>query len=443
MNCLSPGIKKLLLILAISLLAGNSLQAQDEIFPFASGGKIGYKDANGRIVLEPQFDYAEEFKPGIPWTVVGEGSFELLNYNMDSREVNFYGKFGLISAKGEIIFEPLFSIIFEPGHETAVVGNGNGYIHFAAFPDERNYVFDGEMGVVGIRGDTIVPVQYISLESLTAGEDVYWYVMDEDSAFLYNRESGHYVPGTIESIDDFSDGLARIKTHAGYGFLDTAGRITIEPKYNKASGFNMGTAFVKKDNRYYHIGVQGQKKESAKIQFNEISPFSEGLARVRIFDEYGYIYPDSTFFIVPEFTEAGNFFNGVAPISTVDSFGYIHTDGSRDLVRKYRESPVDADELRNTRPDVLDSARSIPCRCLDSAFYEVSIDTLDLASYFTVHLEALRWGPYSYYRYPQMLDKVSAGEGTLAGRYDFNFRISSSLEIRPGNHSVRKPYCFH
>jgi hypothetical protein len=440
MNSLAPGIKKLLLILVITLLAGNFLQAQDEIFPFVEGGKIGYKDVEGRIVLQPQFDYAEEFRPDFPWTVVGKGSYELLNHNMDSREVNFYGKFGLISAGGEIIFEPLFSLIFEPGKETAVVGDGNGYIHFEAFPAEKNYVFDGEMGVVGIRGDTIVPVQYISLKSLTADGDAYWFVKDEDSAFLYNRASGHYVPGTIESIDDFSDGLARIKTPSGFGFVDTAGRITIEPKYNKASGFNMGTALVKKDNRYFFIDVQGEQKETAKFQFNEISPLSEGLARVRIFDEYGYIYPDSTFFIVPEFTEAGNFFNGIAPVSTVDSFGYIHTDGSRDLVRKYRESPVDANELRNTRPDVLDSARSIPCGCVDSVFFEVSIDTLDLASYFTLHLEALRWGPYSYYRYPQMLDKVSAGEGTLAGRYDFNFGF-----MKPGNQaweSFRKEVLF-
>jgi hypothetical protein len=404
------------------------LLAQDKIFPFSSGGKIGYKDAEGSILIEPQFEYAEEFVPGFPWTVVGTGYYELLNFNMDQREVNFYGKFGLISEEGKIIFEPVFSIILKLGKETAVVGNGNGYLYFESFPGEKNFVFDGDIGVVGIRGDTLVPVRYQSLEELSAGDDIYWFVMDEDSSFLIGRDSKFFIRGEIESIHDFHNGLARVKTPSGYGYLDTVGRMSIIPQFEKASDFNNGIALVKNNYRYFHIDVEGRPVEAGKIEFDEISPFSEGLARVRIFDEFGYIYPDTTFFILPEFSEAGSFFNDIAPVSTIDSFGYVQADGSRDLTGRYGKNPVNVSELLDSMPEALDTAGTIPCGCSDSAFFDIFIDTLDLTHYIALHLEALRWGPYIYYRYPQMLEKVSAGEGTLAGRSDFNFDF-----IKPGN----------
>ncbi|MBS0000671.1 MAG: WG repeat-containing protein [Cyclobacteriaceae bacterium] len=420
MNCLLLG-KKLSFIIITAAWLADPIFAQDLIFPYSVDGKIGYRDSASQVLIEPQFDYAEEFTGGFPWTVVGIGDYKLLNHNMDHRQVDFSGKFGLISRDGSIVFRPAFTVILQLDREYAIVGNGSGYIHFEDFPDEKNLVFEGDLGVVGIRGDTIVPVKYTTLQSLNSGGNTYWFAIKQDSSYLYSMGMKLIIPEKILSVSNFSNGLARVKTTEGYGYMDTSGRMNLAPQFDKASEFLNGRALVKKNGKYYHLDTLGEKMEANCISFDEMSLFSEGFARVRVFDEFGFINPDSSFFIMPEFTEAGSFFNGIAPVSTIDSFGYIHTSGQRDLALKYQKNSIRAGGIRRNQPVILDSLKAVPCDCNDSAVLNVSFDTLSLSNFIALQLEATRWGPYLYYRYPQMLDKVSAGEGTLAGRFALNF----------------------
>jgi hypothetical protein len=395
--------------------------AQNVLYPFVENGKIGYKDSLDQVRLHPQFDYIEEFSQGRQWTVVGIGTYELLSHNLDQRKLNFAGKFGLIDQYGDFIFRPVFTIILSLDSLYAIVGNGTGHIHFENFPEEKNYEFKGDLGVVNIHGDTVVPLHYQTIQKLTSGIQAYWFAKNPDMNVLYSSGKKIWLGGNIKSIDNFSEGLARYESETGYGFMTTEGQMVIPPVYARSTHFIQGRAWVKKQDEYFFINKKGERIDSSRMKFDEMAPFSDGLALVRIFDEYGYIKPDSTFFIKPEFLEAGSFFNGITYVSTIDSFGYIRQDGWRDLVQRYEKDPLTAGKIREKQPADFKGFVIIPNHSQDTSVFNMPFDSLDLSGFISVQLEALRWAPYLYYKYPQMLARVSAGEGTLAGRHQFNF----------------------
>jgi hypothetical protein len=202
--------------------------------------------------------------------------------------------------------------------------------------------------------------------------------------------------------------------------------MVILPRFTKATHFEGQRAWVKKQDSYFFIDQKGDKIDTSIFRFDEMAPFSDGVALVRIFDEYGYINPDSSFFIRPQFSEAGNFFNGITYVAKADSFGYIQRNAKRDMALKYSLDPVMEHDISKNEPAELHQFEKIPCECRDTVYFNVSLDSLDLSGLVSIQLEALRWAPYLYYQYPQMLDKICAEEGTLAGRNDFNFSFMNS-----------------
>ena len=67
-------------------------------------------------------------------------------------------------------------------------------------------------------------------------------------------------------------------------------------------------------------------------QFDDTRPFSEGLAAVRIGDEWGFIDTTGSYVINPQFDIAGRFFEGLAAVRIGDDetgkWGFIDTTGS-------------------------------------------------------------------------------------------------------------------
>ncbi len=63
-------LKKLVVLLLLSTTLFLSMSAlgqgkSRELYPIVQGGKEGYIDRNGRIIVEPQFDIAYYFSEGI------------------------------------------------------------------------------------------------------------------------------------------------------------------------------------------------------------------------------------------------------------------------------------------------------------------------------------------------------------------------------------------
>ena len=399
----------------------NRVQGQDSIYPYIENGKIGFKNLQDSILVFPKYDYYEPFQSTQQYTIIGLGKYERLNFNDTERQVKFVGTFGIIDSIGNEIVPPSFDIVFQVLDNYTIGGRGEGYFIFNNWPEGKEIFFKGKMGVVKHDGNVIVPFKYSEIREIRSETIPFWFALDDQgkSSLYYDSVLLDFRDDVIE-VSDFSEGRAKIQVHSKYGFIDTSGTVVVQPIYEQAKNYNSGKAFMKKGNQYVWLDLSGKEIEDfEQIIFEEIGPFSEGYSRVKIFNDYGFIYPDSSFFIFPRFSEATPFFNQLASVRSSGHFGYVFTDGSEDIVKLYTRNNLTRVPKEDIREDFLSDSYAV-VNSKDSAYFFEPLDTLTLEKFISIQAEAMRWAPYLYFNYPNMLSKVSAGEGTLAGRYLFN-----------------------
>lgn len=82
---------------------------------------------------------------------------------------------------------------------------------------------------------------------------------------------------------------------------------------------------AKKDGKWGFIDRHG--REAMAFQYQQIQPFSEGLAAFQREDRWGYMDKRGKEVIAPQFDEADAFRNGMAIVAKGESFGAINTKG--------------------------------------------------------------------------------------------------------------------
>jgi len=117
--------------------------------------------------------------------------------------------------------------------------------------------------------------------------------------------------------------------HGKYGFLDSNGRVVIEPRFDHVRLFSEGMAVVEVGEKYGFIDSEGTQIVPPKYE-NALS-FSEGLAAVQIGQKWGYIDMSGRYVIEPRFGSqlggAGSFSEGLAPVLFNSKMGYIDRSG--------------------------------------------------------------------------------------------------------------------
>ncbi|MEG0856989.1 MAG: WG repeat-containing protein [Terrisporobacter sp.] len=91
----------------------------------------------------------------------------------------------------------------------------------------------------------------------------------------------------LESANDFSEGMSKIRVNGKYGFINKSFIEAIEPKYEGALNF------------------------------------SEDLCGVRINKKWGYIDKKGNMIIEPKFSYINNFYNGRALVESKNKYKYI------------------------------------------------------------------------------------------------------------------------
>lgn len=128
---------------------------------------------------------------------------------------------------------------------------------------------------------------------------------------------------------------------AKWGYLDTAGRVVIEPKFDEAKAFSEGRAAVRVGEKWGYIDVAGQLVIPA--EFGAAEPFAQGLAAVAVAAgestrekkragksqdlRWGYVDPAGAIVVPPTYQAAGAFGCGRGLVKEGDRFGYVGHDG--------------------------------------------------------------------------------------------------------------------
>lgn len=84
------------------------------------------------------------------------------------------------------------------------------------------------------------------------------------------------VPPQFKEIQDFSEGLAAVKTDRLWGFIDNTGKIVIDYQYYQPTPFSCGKSVIDTNNGYIVINKNGQKISTE--EYTLMSPFTDGYA---------------------------------------------------------------------------------------------------------------------------------------------------------------------
>lgn len=118
----------------------------------------------------------------------------------------------------------------------------------------------------------------------------------------------------------FTEGLAPVKKHNVYGFIDKKGNTAISCRYTEVGNFYEGLAAVKKDGRWGYIDQEG--KQIIPFQYEAAGDFGDGLAPVQKNDIWMVIDKKGVVQFKADYTFIGQFHEGVAEVD----IKYKHTD---------------------------------------------------------------------------------------------------------------------
>jgi len=203
-------------------------------------------------------------------------------------------------------------------------------------------------GFIDATGKEVIPVIYEDADLFKDGLAR----VKKDGRYGYIDKTGkEVIPIIYYNIGSFSEGLAWIKmgdkyNPDKYGYIDKTGKEVIPPIYSYASDFEDGVAIVRKDSFY---GLIDKKGNEISLFYNEIYPFSEGIARVveyRGFERrkiFGYIDNKGNEIVPPIYDMAEDFKEGFARVYAYDEkgngfYGFIDKTGKEVIPLIYNEA---------------------------------------------------------------------------------------------------------
>ncbi|MBI3511628.1 MAG: WG repeat-containing protein [Bacteroidetes bacterium] len=208
-----------------------------------AGGKWGYLDSTGKIVIAPVYDGAKpsQKKTGIvkqnkKWGVLRMDNssiipcaYDVVSYlpadtNTMILAQNNGLRYGYIDRNGNIVI---------PADLKMSKPLGEGFIGFTR---------TGKWGVMNVRGEIICPENYNEILPFSEGKAAVrkgtkWGFIDTLGTEIIE-------PG-FDKAGGFHNGIARANSNHKWGFIDVSGNFIVEPKYLQAGDFSVSSAPAK------------------------------------------------------------------------------------------------------------------------------------------------------------------------------------------------------
>lgn len=299
---------------------------QKEPLVVVQNGKYGYIDHEGKIVIRPQFVWAEDFWRGLGTVYVcghyvsidSSGTLLPLRItvegHLEARKKD--DKFGFVDAAGTFIIAPAFDDVLPFSEGLAAVRSGEKW------------------GFIDASGHLVIPPQFKAAYYFQQGSAV----AELDSGYVLIDTSGKVLAEGFQPEDSITDGRVPVSRGEKSGFLDVKGKVVIPFVYDGATKFSDGLAAVRSGEKWGYVDRDGQIV--IPPQFDRAGPFSSGLAPAKRGDHSGFIDKSGKFAFGLPFDYAPGFLTGdeesgqfiastdVSRFWTADQkFGYVNTSG--------------------------------------------------------------------------------------------------------------------
>lgn len=130
--------------------------------------------------------------------------------------------------------------------QTGTPISGARYADARAFSDGLAAVqIDGKWGYIDKYGDLVIPARYDRIRPFSEGlaavseDGKEWGFIDREGTLVIPFQRRWY------PSDVFREGLARVKQEGKYGFIDRAGNLAVAARWEEASHFSQGLAWVR------------------------------------------------------------------------------------------------------------------------------------------------------------------------------------------------------
>ena len=263
---------------------------------FEENGKIGIKDASGKVILAASFD-------ALGWS---DGHFSVIGQITGYRQQN---RWGLLTLKKEFITKAEFESLTSPGGDRVIVSK---FIN----------VFNRKYGCIDLAGKMVIPLRYddLTLHGLRAivmnkngtryehglidlynrsilplqykkivpiGSLRYSVQNFEDKTALCTEEGKWITDFFIDSISDFSHDLAIIRTAWQRGVIDRNGAIKVEPLYREVKILGPEKVMVRKADEWKMIDAGYHDVQ--RIEADELEFMTRGWSRITVDGKSGII----------------------------------------------------------------------------------------------------------------------------------------------------------
>lgn len=157
----------------------------------------------------------------------------------------------------------------------------------------------------------------------TAGSIVIECRFDDAKAFSEGRAAVLSRGGDISGEGVFGSLSLTLK----WGYIDTSGMMVIPCVYDYAGQFTEGYAAVMSGNKWGFIDIDGDTLVS--YRYDEVHRFVNGYAAVRMGSRWGYIDSDGNELVPCRYDVASDFgSDGFAAVTRADSTGFVYRDGN-------------------------------------------------------------------------------------------------------------------
>jgi hypothetical protein len=251
------------------------------LFRVLQGGKWGFIDASGRVVIEPRFQRAADFSDGRAAVLVDgkqvyvdESGRVVLTpewppadpvhrpFSSGLAAVRVGGRFGFMDREGKLAIPARFTSVDD-------------------FSEGLAMVCDAETCAwIGVGGKAVVGPGFMSGTAARNGVVAAYLAMGMSrKRVVLMRTDGKQIPGEFEDAGNLSEGLIPVRVGGEWGYADASGERAIPQRWLWAGDFSEGLAVVKLDRgSCTYIDRKGNPAFAAT--FRDCGPFANGRARV-------------------------------------------------------------------------------------------------------------------------------------------------------------------
>lgn len=216
------------------------------------------------------------------------------------------------------------------------------------------------MKLVDLKGNIVTPINYDHIgkydhlsDLIPVGLKKLFEIDGEQYNILQfgfvNSKGQEIVPCIYDEIENFSDGLAAVKSRLKWGFIDKLGNQVISCIYESVQSFCDGLAAVKKNDKWGFINTQGN--EMIPFYYESASGFSDGVSIVGIRGLYWLINKNGRRLRSKSYYKISKFHENISTVAKFRDGGTHGPYGNVTYEYKYGIINTNGDEIGNYEYD--------------------------------------------------------------------------------------------